>query len=100
QEAIELEIKRTYHKLSLQHHPEKNDNSSESQSKFREVQAAYELLITGLPNYQVYFGVSEEEIKGLSSEEITDTFDGPDLKNSLEILAVDKITISPNFMFI
>jgi len=42
--ATELEIKRAYRKLSLQYHPEKNDNSPESQNKFKEIQEAYELL--------------------------------------------------------
>ena len=42
--ATELEIKKTYRKLSLQYHPEKNDNSPESQNKFKEIQEAYDLL--------------------------------------------------------
>lgn len=44
--ASELEIKKTYRKLSLQRHPEKNDNSEESRNKFQELQEAYELLST------------------------------------------------------
>jgi molecular chaperone DnaJ len=40
----EAEIKKVYRKLSLQHHPEKNDNSTESQRKFAEIQKAYQIL--------------------------------------------------------
>jgi len=42
--ANELEVKKAYRKLSLQCHPEKNDNSPESQEKFKEIQEAYDLL--------------------------------------------------------
>lgn len=37
-------LKKTYHKLALRHHPDKNDNTLASNEKFREIQEAYEYL--------------------------------------------------------
>lgn len=37
-------LKRKYHKLALQHHPDKNGNTPESNEKFRQIHEAYELL--------------------------------------------------------
>ena len=40
----ELEVKKTYRRLSLQSHPQKNGNSENSQRKFAEIQEAYKIL--------------------------------------------------------
>jgi len=37
-------LKKKYHKLALQHHPDKNGNTPESNEKFRQIHEAYELL--------------------------------------------------------
>lgn len=37
-------LKKKYHKLALIHHPDKNENTIESNEKFRQVQEAYEYL--------------------------------------------------------
>jgi hypothetical protein len=37
-------LKKKYHKLALQHHPDKNPNNEESTMKFQQINAAYELL--------------------------------------------------------
>jgi len=37
-------LKKKYHKLALQHHPDKNENTIESNEKFRQIQEAYEYL--------------------------------------------------------
>lgn len=42
--ANQNEIKKSYRKLSLEHHPDKNNNSEESNSKFKEISEAYETL--------------------------------------------------------
>ena len=37
-------IKKQYHKLALQYHPDKNDNTAESNEKFRQINEAYHYL--------------------------------------------------------
>jgi hypothetical protein len=37
-------LKRKYHKLALQNHPDKNESSKESNEKFRQINEAYEFL--------------------------------------------------------
>jgi hypothetical protein len=37
-------LKKKYHKLALQYHPDKNGNTGESNEKFRQIHEAYELL--------------------------------------------------------
>ena len=48
-------LKKKYHKLALQYHPDKNGNTSESNEKFRQIREAYELLKRDIDN------ASEEE---------------------------------------
>ena len=38
------EIKKSYRRLSMLHHPDKNGNSPESIKKFQEISHAYEIL--------------------------------------------------------
>jgi DnaJ-class molecular chaperone len=42
--ATSDEIKKAYRRLSLTHHPDKNNNSAESASKFQKISEAYETL--------------------------------------------------------
>ena len=37
-------FKKKYHKLALQHHPDKNDNTDESTEKFKQINEAYTFL--------------------------------------------------------
>lgn len=39
-------LKKKYHKLALKHHPDKNENTLESNEKFRQIQEAYSYLKT------------------------------------------------------
>jgi len=38
------EIKKAYHKLAMQHHPDRNANDPQAEKKFKEISAAYEVL--------------------------------------------------------
>ena len=42
--ANENDIKKAYRKLSLQYHPDRNNNSPESTLKFQNINAAYEVI--------------------------------------------------------
>lgn len=43
-DASEEDIKKSYRKLSLKYHPDKNDNDDFFAARFREIQEAYEIL--------------------------------------------------------
>src|SRR4051812_50077586 len=42
--ASEDEIKKSYRKLAMKYHPDRNPDSKESEEKFKEVKEAYEML--------------------------------------------------------
>lgn len=88
--TIEL-IKKKYHKLALQNHPDKNGNTPESNEKFRQINEAYNYLKREIKiiqnNYSerddlenedqsssVYFDVLKQFIKGLLDGKYTDVF--------------------------
>src|SRR3954451_14432077 len=43
-DASEDEIKKSYRKLAMKYHPDRNPDSKESEEKFKEVKEAYEML--------------------------------------------------------
>jgi DnaJ-class molecular chaperone len=88
--TIEL-IKKKYHKLALQNHPDKNGNTLESNEKFRQINEAYNYLKREIKiiqnnwyddeNYEnddqsssVYFDILKQFIKGLLDGKYTDVF--------------------------
>ena len=44
--ASEEEIKKSYRKLAMKYHPDRNPDSKESEEKFKEAKEAYEMLTT------------------------------------------------------
>ena len=42
--ASENDIKRAYKRLASKHHPDKNQGSKDAEEKFKEINAAYEVL--------------------------------------------------------
>lgn len=44
--ATPEEIKKSYRKLAMEHHPDKNNGSAESEDKFKEIAEAYDVLST------------------------------------------------------
>jgi DnaJ-class molecular chaperone len=84
-------IKKKYHKLALQNHPDKNGNTPESNEKFRQINEAYNYLKREIKNINstyyenddvenqdqsssVYFDVLKQFIKGLLDGKYTDVF--------------------------
>ena len=47
-------LKHKYHKLALQNHPDKNDNSAESNEKFKQINEAYEFLKKGAYDFSEF----------------------------------------------
>jgi molecular chaperone DnaJ len=43
-DASEADIKKAYRQLAMQHHPDRNDGSTDSEARFKEVTEAYEVL--------------------------------------------------------
>jgi DnaJ-class molecular chaperone len=85
--TIEL-IKKKYHKLALQNHPDKNGNTPESTEKFKQINEAYDYLKREIKNINstdcendedqssssVYFDILKLFIKGLLDGKYNDIF--------------------------
>jgi hypothetical protein len=76
-------IKKKYHKLALQNHPDKNGNTTESNEKFRLINEAYNYLKREIKNIDptneeqhssVYFDILKLFIKGLLDGKYNDVF--------------------------
>lgn len=42
--ATQAELKKAYHKLAMQYHPDRNSHDKEAEKKFKEINAAYDVL--------------------------------------------------------
>ncbi len=64
--ATDDEIKRSYRKLAMKHHPDKNqENKEENEKKFKEISTAYEVL-KDKEKRQLYDDLGEEGIKNMA----------------------------------
>lgn len=65
-DSSENEIKRAYRSLSLQHHPDKNNNSKESMDKTQELNTAYETLKDPekkkMYDHKLKYGIPDDDI--------------------------------------
>ena len=66
-DASNEEIKKAYRKLSMIHHPDKNDSSEESNVKFKQLAAAYETLSD--PNKRRMYDMGVRSGGGISFED-------------------------------
>jgi len=63
--ATEAEIKKVYRKLAMQYHPDKNKGDKKSETKFKEINAAYEILGDAKKRKQYdTFGSAGEQFSG------------------------------------
>ena len=60
-------IKKKYHKLALQNHPDKNGNTPESNEKFKQINEAYNYLKREMKNIDPVNHENDEENKDQSS---------------------------------
>lgn len=64
-DATEQEIKKSYRKLSLKWHPDKNQGSKEAEEKFKEISKAYQILSD--PGTRNIYDIYGEEFESLGS---------------------------------
>lgn len=79
-------LKKIYHKLALQNHPDKNGNTIESNEKFKEIQQAYEYLKNELH-------LEDENDKNLNETNFNDNFPREKMPLYIDILQLFMKTI-------
>jgi molecular chaperone DnaJ len=77
------QIKKAYRKLALQHHPDRNEGSSEAEERFKEVTRAYEVL-RDPEKRALYDRYGEQGLKGGAGG-----FTGFDFGDALEVFMRD-----------
>ena len=78
-DASNDEIKRSYRKLSLKYHPDRNPNNKEAEEKFKEVSEAYSVLSDSEKRQQYdRFGTVDGDFNGMNmnAEDIFEDFFG------------------------
>lgn len=77
-DASEEDIKKAYRRLAMKHHPDRNPGNSESESAFKEINEAYEVLSTP-EKRQVYDQYGAEGLKAGGGRGGFGGFQGADL---------------------
>ena len=72
--AEEIEIKRSYRKLAIKYHPDKNPNDSEAAEKFKQISQAYEVL-SDPQKRELYDRYGEDGLRGGGTSNAGDPFD-------------------------
>lgn len=62
-DATEQEIKKSYRKLSLKWHPDKNQGSKEAEERFKEISKAYQILSD--PGTRNLYDIYDEDFENL-----------------------------------
>ena len=65
--SLDSEIKKTYRKLALEHHPDQNENDPESEEKFKQITEAYGVLIDPVKRKE-YDRFRADHLAGRSNE--------------------------------
>lgn len=76
QYATDTEIKKTYHKLAKQYHPDKNQGNKDAENKFKEIKEAYETLSDSNKRnmYNLFGNYANEYHNQTDFENINDIF--------------------------
>ena len=72
--AEEIEIKRSYRKLAIKYHPDKNPNDSEAAEKFKQISQAYEVL-SDPQKRELYARYGEDGLRGGGTSGAGNPFD-------------------------
>lgn len=77
--ATQGEIKKAYHKIALQFHPDQNPDNKEAEEKFREAKDAYETLSDPAKKTVYDFKLAQDEIREFQqkqAERVKQEYDG------------------------
>ena len=78
QNASDIEIKKSYRKLAMKYHPDRNPNNKKSEEKFKQISEAYEVLSDSKKRKSYdqfgHEGIEQYNNSGYTSEKFTDIF--------------------------
>jgi len=76
--ASDIEIKKSYRKLAMKYHPDRNQNDKKAEEKFKQISEAYEILSDNKKRKAYdqfgHEGVDQYNTSGYTSDKFTDIF--------------------------